>query len=180
MTSQYDQSQEPAKWRQYIGPIIILVLAVGLAIYGLVWASNDENALPTEETTTEDASDQQQPDASSHLEQVRQQYPEASPQEQEALAAAQAESEMYIVSEYLLEELLTNPEYEYGFSQEAADFAIENVDVDWNEQAAHFATLAREEYPDATDEEIENLLRDEEGGPQFTAEQTEYAMSQLN
>jgi hypothetical protein len=54
------------------------------------------------------------------------------------------------------------------------------VDVDWNEHAYEFATLAREEFPDATDEEIENLLRDEQGGPQFTAEQTEYAMSQLN
>lgn len=40
--------------------------------------------------------------------------------------------------------------------------------------------LAREEYPDATDQEIENLLQNEPGGPQFTAEQTEYAMSQLN
>ncbi|GAA4481023.1 hypothetical protein GCM10023190_26550 [Enteractinococcus fodinae] len=180
MSSQYDQPQQSSKWRQYIGPVIILVLAVGLAIYGLVWASNEENALPTEETTTEDAGDQRQPDAGSHLEQVQQDYPDASPEEQEALAAAQAEADTYIVSEHLLQELLTNPEYDYGFSQEAAEFAVENIEVDWNEQAAHFAALAREEYPDATDEEIENLLRDEPGGPQFTAEQTEYAMSQLN
>ena len=180
MSSQYDQPQQPSKWRQYLGPIIILVLAVGLAVYGLVWASNDENALPTEETTTEDASNARQPDASSQLEQVQQEYPDASSEEQEALAAAQAEADMYIVSEHLLHELLTNPEYEYGFSQEAAEFAIENVEVDWNEHAYEFAALAREEYPDATDEEIENLLRDEQGGPQFTDEQTEYAMSQLN
>ena len=72
MSSQYDQPQQPSKWRQYLGPIIILVLAVGLAVYGLVWASNDENALPTEETTTEDASNARQPDASSQLEQVQQ------------------------------------------------------------------------------------------------------------
>lgn len=180
MSSQYDQPQQPSKWRQYIGPIIILVLAVGLAIYGLVWASNDENALPTEETTTEDAAQPEQSDASAHLEQVQQEYPDASPEDQEALAAARALAETYIISEHLLQEELTNPEYGYEFSQEAAAFAVENIEVDWNEQAYHFASLAREEYPEATDAEIENLLRDEPGGPQFTAEQTEYAMSQLN
>ncbi len=181
MTSQYDQPEQSSKWRQYVGPIIILVLAVGLAIYGLMWASDDDNALPTDETTTtEDAGMQDQPDASAQLEQVQQEYPDAEPEEQEALAAAQAEADMYIVSEFLLQELLTNPEFEYGFSQEAAEFAITNVEVDWNDQALQFAMLAREEYPDATDEEIENLLQNEPGGPQFTAEQTEYAMSQLN
>lgn len=176
MTTQYDQPEDNrSKVTQYIGPIIILILAVGAAIFGIVWASDDENALPTEEetVTAEDA-------PGAYLEQAQQEHPDASSEEHEALAEAQALADGYIVSEVLLQEMLTNPEYEYDFSQEAADFAVQNVQVDWNEQAHQFATIARDEYPDATDGEIENLLRDEPGGPQFTAEQTEYAMSQLN
>ena len=183
MTPQYDQPEAPrSKWAQYVAPIIILVLAVGAAIFGIIWASNDDNALPDQQetTTAEDAPETGQPDASAQLEQVQQEHPDASPEEQEALAAAQAEANTYIVSEYLLTELLTDPEFEYGFSEEAAAFAVENVQVDWNEEAAMFAQLARDEYPDATEEEIENLLQNEPGGPQYTAEQTEYAMSQLD
>ena len=185
LTTQYDQPEKPrSKWTQYIGPIIILVFAVAAAIFGIIWASNDENALPTEEeTVTADEApemEQAQPDASAQLEQVQQDHPDAEPEEQEALAAAQAEADTYIVSEFLLQELLTAPEYEYGFSEEAAEFAVDNVQVDWNKEAYQFAMLARDEFPDATDEEIENLLQNEPGGPQYTAEQTEYAMSQLD
>lgn len=180
-----NQQQPRSKWTQYIGPIIILLIAVAAAIYGLVWYSDQGDPLPTEETTAEDAgtgdgTQADQPDGEAYLETVQQEYPDATGEEQEALAAAQAEADTYIVSEYLLKELLTNPEYDYDFSEEAADFAVENVEVDWNEQAYQFASIARQEYPEATDEELENLLQHEEGGPQFTAEQTEYALSQLN
>lgn len=185
MTYQYDQQEPRSKRTQYIGPIIILVIAVAAAIFGVMWSSDEDNTTSeqettTEDTTTEDAVPPNQPDGTQYLDQVQQQHPDASSEEQEALAAAQAESDLYIVSEYLLEELLTNPEYEYGFSQEAADFAVQNVEVDWNEEAYQFASLAREEYPDSTDEEIENLLQHQDGGPQFSAEQTEYALSKLN
>jgi hypothetical protein len=162
------------------------VIAVAAAIFGVMWSSDEENATSEQEATTEDTTSSEdtvppnQPDRTQYLDQVQQQHPDASSEEQEALAAAQAESDMYIVSEYLLEELLTNPQYEYGFSQEATDFAVQNVEVDWNEEAYQFASLAREEYPDSTDEEIENLLQHQDGGPQFTAEQTEYALSKLN
>ena len=180
MTTQYDQPEAPrSKWAQYVGPIIILVLAVGAAIFGIIWASDDDNALPNEQETTT-AEDAPTSDASAQFEQVQQDYPDASPEEQEALAAAQALSENYIVSEVLLQETLTDPEFDYGFSQEAATFAVENVEVDWSQEAAMFTRLARDEYPESTDEEIENLLQNEPGGPQFTAEQTEYAMSQLD
>src|SRR5690625_8025659 len=125
-----------------------------------MWSSDEDNATSeqettTEDTTTEDAVPPNQPDRTQYLNQVQQQHPDASFEEQEALAAAQAESDMYIVSEYLLEELLTNPQYEYGFSQEATDFAVQNVEVDWNEVAYQFASLAREEYPDSTAERSE-------------------------
>jgi len=185
LTPQYDQPETTrSKRTQYIGPIIILVLAVGAAIFGIIWASNDDTALPDQhETTTADEApnvEPVQPDASDQLEDVQREHPDASTEEQVALAVAQGEADTYIVSEFLLEELLTDPEFDYGFSPEAAAFAVENVQVDWNEEAAMFAQLARDEFPDASDEEIENLLQNEPGGPQYTAEQTEYAMSQLD
>ena len=70
MTPQYDQPETTrSKRTQYIGPIIILVLAVGAAIFGIIWASNDDNALPDQQetTTAEDAPETGQPDASAQL-----------------------------------------------------------------------------------------------------------------
>lgn len=181
MTIPHEQHKPPSKLPQFIGPILILVLAIGAAIFGVLWSADNPNPASTEDTATaEDSQSQAAPDATAYLEQARQDFPDAQPEEQEALASAQAEADTYIVSESLLLELLTNPEYDYGFSEPAADFAIENVEVDWNEQAYQFATLALQEYPDAETADLEQLLQHEPGGPQFTAEQTEYALSQIN
>lgn len=181
MPTQHDQHKPPAKWPQFIGPIIILLLAIGAAIFGILWSSDETNTAPTQDTpSAEDPGNSTQPDATAYLEQARQEFPDAQPEEHEALAAAQAEADSYIVSEHLLGVLLTDPEYEYGFSQTSAEFAVEHVEVDWNEHARQFATLAREEFPDATDQDLEQLLQHEPGGPQYSAEQTEYALSHTN
>ena len=181
MTIQQEQHKPPTKWPQFLGPILILVVAIGAAIFGVLWSSNNPNTAPSEDTATAEGSEgQAAPDATAYLEQAREDFPDAQPEEQEALASAQAEADAYIVSESLLVELLTNPEYGYEFSETAAAFAVENVEVDWNEQAHQFAALALQEFPDATTEDLQQLLQNESGGPQFTAEQTEYALSQIN
>ena len=181
MTIPHEQHKPPAKWPQFLGPILILVVAIGAAIFGVLWSSNNPNTAPSEDTATAEGSEgQAAPDATAYLEQAREDFPDAQPEEQEALASAQAEADAYIVSESLLVELLTNPEYGYEFSETAAAFAVENVEADWNEQAYQFATLALQEYPEAETADLEQLLQHEPGGPQFTAEQTEYALSQIN
>jgi len=82
LTYQYDQ-QEPRSTRtQYIGDIIILVIAVAAAIFGVMWSSDADNTTSEQETTTEDTTTEaafppNQPDGTQYLDQVQQPHPDA-------------------------------------------------------------------------------------------------------
>ncbi|WP_394262699.1 Ltp family lipoprotein, partial [Trueperella sp.] len=76
-----------------------------------------------------------------------------------------------------LHRLLTS-EYGYGFSTEAADYALENVDVDWNEQALKAAEEYRDVYDVEGDELYDMLISEYDG--KFTEEQAQYAMDNLS
>lgn len=179
MTQQNGTPKQRSKFPQYIAPIIILLLAIGAAVYGVLWANSDDDAsAPTEETAQNDQTEQTQ--ASTHLDDVQREFPDEDAAHQEALAVARGEMETYIHSEASLEMLLVDPEYGHDFDQAAADFAVEHVDVDWNEEASQFAMVFMEQYPETQPDELEELMQDDPQGPQYSAEQTEYALSQLN
>ncbi|MDN6133459.1 MAG: Ltp family lipoprotein, partial [Brevibacterium sp.] len=69
---------------------------------------------------------------------------------------------------------------EYGgqFSEDAAQYAVDNVDADWNENALESAKTYQDDMsmsPDA----IHDQLTSEYGG-QFTQEEADYAIENLN
>lgn len=181
MSQQQAQQKPPSKFPQYIAPIIILILAVGAAIYGVLWSKDDSNNTPTDDgATSEQAEQPAQPDASAHLADVEQEFPEADASQQEALAAARTEMELYVLSEHQLELVLSDPQFGYELSRDAIDFATENVDVDWNEQAHQYAAATLNEFADVEVADLQDIMVNDPEGPQFTDEQTEYAISQLD
>lgn len=178
MTQHNGGPKQPSKFPQYIAPIIILLLAIGAAIYGVLWSQSEDTDASNEETTQTEQPDQT--DSSAHQDAVEQDFPDAETSHQEALATARGVMETYIHSEQSLELALTDPEHGNAYDQDAADFAMEHIDVDWNEEARQFAVLFTQEYPDTGLEELEELMQHDPQGPQYSAEQTDYALSQLN
>lgn len=176
MTQQNDNPAPRSKFPQYIVPVIILLLAAGAAIYGVMWSQSDESSTAqTDETTQADPNE-----VSADLEEVEQEFPEADPTHQEALATARGEMQTYFHSEFTLNYQLTDSTEGYAFDQDAADFALEHLGVNWDEEAAAFATAIMNENPDLEPEELETILQDDPQGPQYTEEQTQYALSQVN
>lgn len=179
MAQQNGGPKRRSKFPQYIAPIIILLLAIGGAIYGVLWSqSNDTSNTGTEETAQ--AEPPAQPDGAAHLEDVEQEFPDAEPSHQEALAVARGQMETYIHSEISLATQLTDPEDGTGVEPAAAEFAIEHIEADWDEEARQFATAITQQYPDLQRAELEDIMQQDPQGPQFSAEQTQYALSQLN
>lgn len=181
MTQQYGSQQQPSKFRQFILPIIILVLAIGAAIYGVMWSSNETNTAPTEDSATaEDTETPEQSDAAQHLADVEDEFPDAEAPQQQALAAARTEMEIYVLSEHQLALVLSDPEFGYELDQNAIDFALDNVEVDWNDQAHQYAVATLQEFPEVELTELEEVMQHDPEGPRFSAEQTEYALAQLD
>lgn len=179
MTQQNGDPKQRSKFPQYIAPIVILLLSIGAAIYGVLWSQSNETPGASGEETAQ-AEQPAQVDGSAHIDDVEQEFPDAEPAQQEALAAARSEMENYIHSEASLAMLLTDPEYGNEFDQAAAEFAVEHVDADWNAHAHQFAIAFMQQYPDVQLDELEEFMHSDPQGPQYSAEQTEYALSQLN
>lgn len=179
LTQQNGNPKPPSKFPQYIAPIIILLLAIGAAIYGVLWCESDDSnsAAAGESTQAEQA---EQTDGSEQLKQVESEFPDAERAHQEALATARSQLETYIHSEASLEMQLTAPEYGNEFPQTAANFALDNIEVDWNSEAEQFVMVYLEQYPNTQLNELEELMQHDPQGPQYSPEQTAYALSQLN
>ncbi|GAA2025155.1 hypothetical protein GCM10009720_01120 [Yaniella flava] len=181
MSQQQAQQKPPSKFPQYIAPIIILILAAGAAIYGVLWSMDESNNTASNDAATTDQSEQPaQPDNSAHPADVEQEFPEADASQHEALAAARSELELYVLSEHQLQLVLADPQFGYELEQDAIDFAVENVAVDWNEQAHQYAAATLNEFPDVEVTDLQEIMVNDPEGPQFTEEQTEYALSQLD
>src|SRR5699024_6073692 len=98
LTQQNGTPKQRSKFPQYIAPIIILLLAIGAAVYGVLWANSDDDAsAPTEETAQNDQTERTQ--ASTHLDDVQREFPDEDAAHQEALAVARGEMETYMHSE---------------------------------------------------------------------------------
>ena len=130
--------------------------------------AEDTAAEPAEDTAAE-AQEVEQADAAPEAEDVPREH-----------AAALKQAERYIefsaFSEAGLFEQLTS-EYGSGFPPEAAQYAIDNLEVDWNEQALKQARSYLETFP-MSDHELREQLISEFGG-QFTPEQADYALANL-
>lgn len=93
-----------------------------------------------------------------------------------ALRSAETYSDMMHMSKQAIYDQLTS-EYDQ-FSEEAAQYAIDNIDADWNENALESAKSYRDTLnmsPDA----IHDQLTSEYGG-KFTEEEADYAIEHLD
>lgn len=93
-----------------------------------------------------------------------------------ALRSAETYSDMMHMSKQAIYDQLTSDYDQY--SEEAAQYAIDNVDADWNENALESAKSYRETLnmsPDA----IHDQLTSEYGG-KFTEEEADYAIEHLD
>ena len=137
------------------------------------------------EEPTEEPKEETQEPVTQEEEAVEEEVPEAAiPEEDEvvpfeyeqALKSAQNYVDTLHFSRQGLKQQLTS-EYGSGFSEEAAEYALEHVDVDYKEEAVE----AAESYLDAMSFSREGLKQQltSEYGSGFTEEEAEYALDQV-
>ena len=137
------------------------------------------------EEPTEEPKEETQEPVTQEEEAVEEEVPEAAiPEEDEvvpfeyeqALKSAQNYVDTLHFSRQGLKQQLTS-EYGSGFSEEAAEYALEHVDVDYKEEAVE----AAESYLDAMSFSREGLKQQltSEYGSGFTEEEAEYALDQI-
>ena len=93
-----------------------------------------------------------------------------------ALSKAETYVEMFHMSERRVYDQLTS-EYGENFAPEAAQYAIDNLDVDWNEVALESAKSYQDTMAMSRDAIYDQLVSDY--GEKFTPEQAQYAVDNL-
>src|SRR5699024_5956064 len=152
----------------YIAPIIILLLAIGAAIYGVLQTSAEPD-----ESSNHDSSQTERPAKSAtaeSLNEVQRDFPDADSSSQEALAVAHDEFEPYAHSEHAPRLRLTSTAYNHDLDQAAADFALEHLNANWQDEAYYCAELITQVYPDMQPAQLQTHLPQERERPQFLAE----------
>ena len=145
----------------------------------------EEPVKEDKEEPAEEPKEETQEPVAQEEEAVEEEVPEAAiPEEDEvvpfeyeqALKSAQNYVDALHFSRQGLKQQLTS-EYGSGFSEEAAEYALEHVDVDYKEEAVE----AAESYLDAMSfsrQELKQQLTSEYGSG-FTEEEAEYALNQV-
>ena len=145
----------------------------------------EEPVKEDKEEPTEEPKEEAQEPVAQEEEAVEEEVPEAAiPEEDEvvpfeyeqALKSAQNYVDTLHFSRQGLKQQLTS-EYGSGFSEEAAEYALEHVDVDYKQEAVE----AAESYLDAMSFSREGLKQQltSEYGSGFTEEEAEYALDQV-
>lgn len=108
---------------------------------------------------------------------VEEQQDDVSQEFKNALVTAQDYSDTMYMSKAELYEQLTS-DYGEGFPEDAAQYAIDNVQADWNYNALMKGKEYYEDMAMSKNEVYEQLVSDY--GEQFTAEQAQYAVDHLD
>ena len=144
----------------------------------------EEPVKEDKEEPAEEPKEEAQEPVAQEEEAVEEEVPEAAIHEEEAvpfeyeqaLKSAQNYVDTLHFSRQGLKQQLTS-EYGSGFSEEAAEYALEHVDVDYKEEAVE----AAQSYLDAMSfsrQELKQQLTSEYGSG-FTEEEAEYALDQV-
>ena len=144
----------------------------------------EEPVKEDKEEPAEEPKEETQEPVAQEEEAVEEEVPEAAIHEEEAvpfeyeqaLKSAQNYVDTLHFSRQGLKQQLTS-EYGSGFSEEAAEYALEHVDVDYKEEAVE----AAQSYLDAMSfsrQELKQQLTSEYGSG-FTEEEAEYALDQV-
>ena len=144
----------------------------------------EEPVKEDKEEPAEEPKEEAQEPVAQEEEAVEEEVPEAAIPEEEAvpfeyeqaLKSAQNYVDTLHFSRQGLKQQLTS-EYGSGFSEEAAEYALEHVDVDYKEEAVE----AAQSYLDAMSFSREGLKQQltSEYGSGFTEEEAEYALDQV-
>lgn len=141
------------KW--FIALIIIFgICLIGGCVGGENLSEPPDNAAATTEEVAED---------------VPQEY-------QNALSKAYDYSDIMYMSKAGIYDQLTS-EYGEGFPKDAAQYAIDNIDADWNYNALQTAKIYYEDMAMSKDAVYDQLISDY--GEKFTKEQAQYAVDHL-
>ncbi|HEX7349649.1 Ltp family lipoprotein [Brachybacterium sp.] len=127
----------------------------------------------TEEEATEEKATEEEAEAT---EEAREEASDVPEQGEVALTQAQDYVDIMPFSKKGLFEQLTS-EYGGQFPDDAAQYAVDNVDADWNEEALEAAKSYRDTLS-MSDDAIRDQLVSEYGG-QFTQEEADYALENL-
>ena len=172
--------------------VLVVILGFVLLVIGCaaLISETDNNAENTDKPATQEEQIKEEP-----AEEPKEEAQEPVIQEEEAPEAAIPEEDEVVPFEYEqalksaqnyvdalhfsrqgLKQQLTS-EYGSGFSEEAAEYALEHVDVDYKEEAVE----AAQSYLDAMSfsrQELKQQLTSEYGSG-FTEEEAEYALDQV-
>ncbi|MCD8316824.1 MAG: Ltp family lipoprotein [Eggerthellaceae bacterium] len=155
--------------------IACAVMAVLLAVVLSGCSSENEEVEDTTWTTTPSASERTNTntfDVDEH------DYADVSDDEDAALERAQAINDENHFSKQALYDFLTSYITE-TFSPDAAQYAVDNVDADWNENALITAQYYMDEFGMDTDEIYEQLTATSVNGDKFTEDEATYAIDNL-
>ena len=161
------------KW--FIALVVIVVLIAFASIVG--GNGNDSEAPSANNDTSATASDSPTsavPEDSTAAEEPKE--PEVSQEFKNALSSAQTYSDVMHMSKQALYDQLTS-EYGDKFPADAAQYAVDNVQADWNANALKSAETYYKDMSMSKDAVYDQLIS--EYGDQFTAEQAQYAVDHL-
>lgn len=102
--------------------------------------------------------------------------PKVSVEFENALTKAQIYADTMYMSKDAIYDQLTS-EYGEGFDEDAAQYAIENVEADWNKNALEKAKTYQNDMAMSKSAIYDQLVSDY--GEQFTADQAQYAVDHL-
>lgn len=162
------------------GALGFVIVTIGSLIFGAAVLSIDEEMQNTESSATEEAEvteDEDPEEVAEEVERTEEELAEAveadTPDTNSGQDNALSSAESYLnFSGFSRSGLITQLEFE-GYSSEDAEYAVDNIDVDWNEQAVRSAESYLSSMSFSLDALIEQLVF--EG---YTQEQAEYGANQ--
>ena len=145
-----------------------MVLIIGIA--GTASSANNSDQEPGNDVQTESPTAKPEDEEQDEEQDIPREY-------QSALNKAESYSEVIHMSKQGIYDQLVS-EYGEQFSEEAAQYAIDNLDADFKQNALEKARIYQETM-DMSPEAIRDQLTSEYG-EQFTQEEADYAIEHLN
>jgi hypothetical protein len=157
--------------------IIAILVFIFAGINGMSNTSNDSNKNNSSQISVKEKKNPSKKISNVKDESVGSKQTDVPTEYKSALRKAESYSRNFHMSKQGIHEQLTS-EYGEKFSQEAANYAMDNIEADWNENALKKAKSYQEDQ-DMSPEAVREQLTSEYG-EQFTPEEANYAINHLN
>lgn len=172
-----------SNWKKPVKVIVTIILAL-IFIGNIGSEPSDNDSKPSSNNLLTDTIEQSKEDTSEYGQAVSNIEEENKPEEvsipveyKSALIKAKSYSDLMHMSKLGIYDQLTS-EYGEKFSQEAAQYAIDNVEADWNANALKKAKSYQDTMAMSPSAIYDQLIS--EYGEKFTPEEAQYAIDNLN